>query len=312
MKSDNHLFKVAVIRGGNISHKNSLTDGASVLLSLDKLGHKAIDVYVDKDGKWFNAGLETNPHKVFSSVDCFVDTTFSKNNDYHILAEKMGIPKMLSYQSFPINHDRENIYRLLRQDGFSVPDTVVIRSTEGGEKLILKLKEFWTTFHTPVLVRALDRYSCEPSFLVRGFKDLVKYINYFTEKKIDAHILSYKEEQTFSVAVLPNYRGERFYTPIPVKTLNNKKNLPDKDSVNQVLLNCMDSEKSKIIDTAISVCDILQPSDAVLVDLIPYKNSYMVVNVEGRPSFREDGRFMKSLGSTGCELGHYLYSRVND
>ena len=84
---------IAIIRGGPSDHLRSMKNGASVIISLSKYLDliDVIDVSLDKDNNWFEKGVPSDPHKVFSKADFYIDFTNNKFSDYHNLSRKLNV-----------------------------------------------------------------------------------------------------------------------------------------------------------------------------------------------------------------------------
>ena len=304
----NSLPTIAVIRGGNVRHGASLEEGVVFLKSLTSLGYEPIDVVIDKEGNWNHRGIPTDAHAIFTTTDGYVDTTRMHNAPHHALAKKMGIMNLFPHATILGEGDRETTYRILRQRGVDVPDTFTIRASAPID--IHFVREMWGKFHTPLLVRPIVRKEGLPAKLVRSFKDLFESITAHHENKTDVHVLTYTHTPVFSIAVLPQYKNESWYTPLPVKVF------PEKDEVPHARLTVYHytkgeaEEKSAIRGTAVDVVQALDLKSPVCIDIIKSKKGYVVVNVDTNPSLREDGRFMQSLATTGTDIGHYVQSRL--
>ncbi len=125
MKVSNSLPDIAVLRGGTKNFKQSLQEGAEVLSSLTKIGYEPVDVLIDKEGEWTAHGAPTDPHKVFTKSHTIIDTTRMKGEAYQSLARKMQIPLIFS-EDETVSLNREDLYRILRQQDIKVPDTFVV------------------------------------------------------------------------------------------------------------------------------------------------------------------------------------------
>ena len=302
-------FNVAVLRGGKKTHGQSLKEGQSVISSLEKHGIGVADIYIDEEGNFIKNGITIEPHNIFAQVDGYVDTSDQYHMPHHALASRMGLKNFVSYKEvLPVVIDREGVYRILRQAGIKVPETYIIRKTQND--FIKSAREVWMKFHTPLLVRPIDYVSDSPSSLVKSFQDLIRKTSEYHSAGHDVHILSYKSVPTFSTAVLPNYRGEDFYVPLTVQTFVGKHEVPNVNSVTIVYVKAEEEKKNSIKNLAKKTSEVLQITGPVCVDIVFHNGSYIVVNVDLKPSLRDDGRFAQSLASTGCDIGHYIKSRL--
>lgn len=309
IKVSKSLPDISVLRGGKKDFKQSLSEGGEVLASLTKIGYKPLDVLIEKNGEWTANGKPTDAHEVFTRSHTVVDTTRMKGEKYQKLASEMGIPLIFSHAD-EMKLDREDMYRILRQKGFKVPKTSVIRASAPIKDSVFR--EIWSTYHTPLMVRPLEKINDSPSKLIKLFNDLEKIVREYHENGIDVHILTYKKAPTSSIGILPNFRGEKIYTPIWVETFASIGDIPNQDSPMRAHMNAPDFRKDQMKQFVTEVYEALNLSGPVCIDMIPYEYDYMVVNVDTTPSLSKDGRFMKSLATTGVDAGEYVHSLVQN
>jgi D-alanine-D-alanine ligase-like ATP-grasp enzyme len=304
----NTLPTIAVIRGGVSRHSDSLDEGLVFLKSLSGLGYNPLDVIIDKNGSWLHRGVTTDPHAIFTKAEGYIDTTHMHDASHHDLANRMGIQNLFPQKKLLGEGDRESIYRILRQQGIPVPDTVTVRAKHPVSAEVLHTT--WRTFHTPLMVRPLVRKEGIASKIVRSFKDLLDTLTTHKEKDSDAHILTYTNTPVFSIALLPHYRNENWYAPLPVQIFPKKDEIPhgelrvyhyDKGDV---------EERTRLKSLAIDAVNALDLHSPATVDIIHTKGRYIIINVDVNPSLRPEGRFMQSLSTTGVDVGHYAQSRL--
>jgi D-alanine-D-alanine ligase-like ATP-grasp enzyme len=299
---------LAVLRGGSRDFKQSLSDGAEVLSSLKKIGYEPMDVIIDSEGNWTRRGVPTDAHYIFTRAHTVVDTTRMKGQAYQRLAKQMDVPLLFSAGD-DMHADREDMYRILRMQGISVPDTEVIRAKAPLQPQ--HLKNIWTTYHTPLMLRPLVTPAA-PSKLIKGFHDFHDVVHNLHQKGVDVHVMTYRDTPTSSVAVIPDFRGQRLYTPLWVDTFTEKGGLPNHESRVRAHTHAPEQKKEEIRDFVTRVYDALNLSGPVCIDIVSTPNGYMVVNVETSPSLRSDGRFMQSLATTGVDAGQYIHSHIQN
>jgi hypothetical protein len=124
------------------------------------------------------------------------------------------------------------------------------------------------------------------------------------------HILTYRKVPTSSLAVLPNFRGEKFYTPMWVDTFAGINELPSHNHRMQAHLHAPEFRKRQMREIATKVYEALELTGPALIDVIYRNGEYTVVNVDPTPSLRKSGRFMESLKSTGADIGQYIHSQM--
>lgn len=300
---------IAVLRGGKEEFSLSLQEGQEVLKSLSKLGYVPLDVIVDRDGNWTAQGRPTDMHTIFTRAHTVVDTTRDRYAAHIKLAKRMGITLLFSKGS-DVNMDREDMYRLLRMQGVKVPDTVVVRAKAPLSDSFFR--DTWSRYHTPLMVRPLVRQNGVQSKLITKFGEFENAIREFHGKGIDVHVLTYRKAPTSSLAVLPDFRGEKLYTPLWVETFGSLNAIPNQSHRMEMHKNAPDYRKEEMRDIATKVYEALDLSGPACIDVVHSNGKYTIVNVEPHPSLRKDGRFMQSLTSTGIDIGQYVHSQIQN
>ncbi len=298
---------IAVLRGGKEDFSLSLVEGQEILKSLSRLGYTPLDVVIDREGNWTAQGLPTDAHAVYTRAHTIVDTTRDRKSPHIALARRMGISLLFS-KANDVHMDREDMYRLLRMQGFKVPDTIVVRAKAPLEPKIFR--EVWSTYHTPLMVRPLARQSDATSKLITQFGEFENVIREYHARGIDVHVLTYRKVPTSSMAVLPHFRGEKLYTPLWVENFQGLSVIPNSSEKMRTHLNAPEYRKKEMKEIATSVYEALNLSGPALIDVIHHNGGYTVVNVETTPSLHKDGRFMQSLQSTGIDIGQYVHSQI--
>ena len=309
MKVSKSLPEIAVLRGGDKNFKQSLLEGAEVLGSLTRIGYDPMDVLIGKDGEWTAHGTPTDAHSIYTKAHTIVDTTKMHGQEYQALAKKMQIPLIFS-EDEKMTLDREDLYRILRQQEIKVPDTFVVRAKTPLKNEIFR--DLWTRFHTPLLIRPLHKDAPVPSKIVRMFHDLESTIREYHEKGVDTHVLTYRKVYTTSLAVLPHFRKEKIYVPMWVDTFPEDGKLPNKDARMQPHLHAPEFRRENMRAVAQKVYRALGLTTPACIDLIHHNNEFVVVNVDLNPSLNKNGRFMQSLNTTGVDAGHFIHECIKN
>lgn len=307
MKNLGQLPEIAVLRGGVHRRDESMEEGVAILRSLTARGYKPLDVVIDQVGEWLLQGVPTDAHYVFTRAHTVVDTTRDRHTEYKALAKRMDVALLLSHDD-TVEMDRETMYRLLRQQGVETPDTYILRA--GDVYNTHAIQNLWRTMHTPLMVRPLSREYGYNSSLIRNFKELEDTTRELHTKGVDVHILTYRPQGVISIAVLPSFRGQEVYTPLAVETFIHDKQLPKKDNPMRPMLHAGAETAAAIRTVAEKAYHAIGSMGHALIDMIPHKDSYIVVNIDLHPSLRANGRFAQSLQTTGADIGEYVHAHA--
>lgn len=309
LKVSRSLPDIAVLRGGNEEFSKSLSEGREVLSSLKKIGYSPLDVLIGKDGTWTVNGVPTDAHYVFTRAHTVVDTTRERNAPYHDLAKRMGVALLFS-RANQVCTDRENLYRLLRMQDINVPETTVVRAKAPLKDSIFR--DLWSRYHTPLMLRPLARHPDMGSKLITTYPDFEQSVREYHEKGIDTHVLTYRKAPVTSLVVLPHFRGERLYMPVWVETFSSLKGIPNNTDQTKTFFNAPEYRKNEMRKIAEHVYTAAGLQGPAVIDIVHHGESYIVVNIEERPTLTKDGRFMKSLESVGADIGQYIHAQVEN
>lgn len=325
---------VAILRGGRDDYSRSLKNGANIILSLAKYQDltEVIDVILDTDNNWFEKGIPSDPHKVFSKADFYLDLTSNKDEDYHDLAKKLDVEPI-----FRDNHvstpNRVNIKRILHQLNISIPKYILIRDRES---LKAGLTEAWNRFQIPIVVKESSHEFNEKSLITYSFLEAFDKAKSILEKGKEVILEEHVGGKYISVATIPDYRGENIYIPTPIEIINTEamakvfceKAVQDKFLVDHIcdkrcLLHIDDSLKKEIKHLVEDIYRTFALDGHALIDLSisEIKSSgsrkqkpiytIKVLEVHISPSLFEDSRFDFILKNSGVDIGKFLIDKMD-
>lgn len=320
--------KIAILRGGQKDYFRSMKNGASAVLSLGRYGDMVdvIDVVLDEKNNWFEKGILSDAHRVFSRVDYYIDLTSNKNLDYHHLSKKLNVKEVFESR-FVSNLNRINTRRILEQIRLDMPRYIVIREKEN---LSQKLKDIWSKFHTPLVIKESDHHFNKKSFLTYSFTDTLKKINDILGAGGEALLEEHVSGKYISVVAIPDYRGEDIYVSTPVEIINleaknrilgdkviKEKYLIDHSHEKRSLIHINENIKKDIKNIISDIYKILLIDRHALIDLAliedkDNKNDFniKVLDIHTNPNIFEDSRFDFILQNSGIDLGKFILDRI--
>jgi len=210
--------RVGILRGGPSSeYEVSLKTGKSVIDNLADR-YEVVDVFIDKEGTWYDQGVPITPEKLFKKVDVVFnalhgsygeDGTVQKILDrFNIpytgsktLASAMGMNKVLSkniYKNFKL---KTPIYTTISREKNSLPE-------------ILKL---FKTFPMPVIVKPVSGGSSVGTAIARTLSDLEEAVDEALKYSDTALIEEFISGKEATCGVIDNFRNESVYSLIPVE-----------------------------------------------------------------------------------------------
>ncbi|MEI6352873.1 MAG: hypothetical protein WCO35_02985 [Candidatus Nomurabacteria bacterium] len=325
MSKDKKKKTIAILRGGKHDYHRSMKSGANVMLSLSKYPEETnvIDVVIDEKGNWFEKGIPSDVHRVFSKADYYVDFTHDVKGDHHNLGSKLDV-KQVFKNDFVNILSRVNIKRILNQIGLNTSRYVVFRDDKNLEN---SLKEIWGKFQTPIIVKDGKHIANKKSLLTYSFLDTYKRIKEILKSGSEAILEEHVDGKYISLSVIPNYRGEDLYIPTPIETINaeNKirsvqgkeikdKYLPEHSHNKISLFHLDDDTKKRLKYLAKEIHKGLALDYHVLIDICLVKNKkgteIKILELHTNPHLSEESRFSFILENSGVDMGRFVLDNI--
>ena len=329
------IKNILILRGGKIDHDKSFLNGKELILSLTKYGEdlKVVDVFIDKEGNWFERGIPSDIHKAFSKADFYIDTTHyhNKNTEYHQIAKKLFVRQIFDFKNNLINQlDRLNLKKILRQINIQGPRHYVFRDLKTFGK---ELKELWKIFHTPVVIKEIKHHDFhQKSILTYSYLEAFKKIKEILEKDKEVLIEEYEDGRHFSVGVFPNFRKQNIYIPTPVENFfkENKKYFAGEKIVEEKYLkdNIHDKRllhpsenilKEKILDLAKKIFESIHFEKYILIDILVKENKqikndfkFLTLEIHTNPQIFEDSKMDFIIKNNDINLGEIILSEIEN
>jgi D-alanine-D-alanine ligase len=218
-------IRVGVLRGGPSNEYDvSLATGANVLSALrDKLAEKytAIDVLVDKSGKWHVDGIELKPENAIKRFDVaflafhgaygedgkvqkFLEDNKMPFTGSGSLGSAIGMNKILSKKVF-------------RDHGIKTPVDMAISSKDIISDSNSVAQKVFKSFSFPIVVKPATSGSSVGISIVKEFPDLEKALIEASRHSDDVLLEEYIKGKESTVGVIENFRGEKIYALPPVE-----------------------------------------------------------------------------------------------
>lgn len=329
--------KIAILRGGQKKYEKSLKSGFTILRALSKYIDEidTIDIFIDKDGNWFEKGIPSDAHRSLSKVDYYLDLTFDHFGNHHALAKKIDLKHISKNQYISIS-SRSNLKRIIEQMSldkniFSLAKYKVLRNIKS---LDTDLKEIWRTFHMPIVIKNDNIFDDEKSILTFDFNEAKNKIKSILEKGDSALIEEHEDGTFLSISLLPNYREEEYYVSIPIEILNKdakhrkiiNKDLEEKiikekylishEHDKKIFIHNNSKLKKDLKDLIIEIHKTLLLDSHLLLDICllsqrendKYKIKILEIHLE--PHIFEGTRFFESLSASGVDIGKYIIDKI--
>lgn len=327
MPRENKKKTVAVLRGGAEDYYKSMKSGANIILSLSAYPEEVSvsDVVIDENGNWFEKGIPSDIHRVFSHADYYIDLTKNYTGSHHDLSKKLNIKQILDNDFYRVL-SRINVRRILDQLGYETPKYVVLRDSKNLEN---NLKILWSKFHMPVVIKDGDNTKKTKSLLTYSFLEAYKKIKEIINSGGDAILEEHLEGEYVSIAAIPNYRGDTLYVSIPIETLqvSNKprvvqgktikdRYLIDHNHHKRSLTHMDPSLKKKLKAIIEEIHTSLSLDHHIMLDVCLKKKdgeyNIKILELHTNPHLFDDSRFDFILKNSGIDMGKFILGRIEN
>ncbi len=288
--------KVAIIKGGERYSNRTEESAAHLRSKLISAGHDVMDIFHIAPNLFLHEGQEKEPHAVLPYADALIDLSNS-DHKYNSLSTSMFGDTLATVDTL----------RVLSQMNITTPKTVVIRHSDANT-LDQTMYDIWRSMHTPLIIKC--NHSKYPSLLTFNYDEANHYVKFLHDKKCDAVISEYVEGEKFVVTVIPNFRGENYYSPIPLHVVRPKYDLSPHNEV----LSMVSVSHANIAEAAKAVSkDIhhkLGLKSPATYEFVNTKSRMHLVGVKTRLDFHPNSKFSKSIATTGVHLGHLIANYI--
>lgn len=213
---------VGVLRGGpSREHTISLATGAAIIKNLPEEQYVVRDVYIDRQGKWYDRGRATGPERVLRQLDAVLIALhgeYGEDGEVQKLLELFGIPYAGadSFGSYLATHKLMAKTRA-KEEGILTPE---YRYVERAEDSVAVAGEIIRHFAQPVVVKPVAWGSSVGVSIVGGYAAVLSAIEkLFIDGASSVLVEEYIRGSETSVGVVENMRGEKLYTLPPVEII---------------------------------------------------------------------------------------------
>jgi len=206
---------VGVLRGGpSQEHEISLRTGANILANLPEERFSARDIYIDKNGQWYDHGKPISPEKILRQVDVVLNGlhgAYGEDGEVQKLLEQFSVPYTgtNSFGSYLAMHKIMS-KNLAQKVGLLTPKFRYIEHVEDSEKIA---REIIQSFHQPVVVKPVNDGSSVGVSIVGGYAPVFATIEkLFADGSPGVLVEEYIRGKEASAGVVEKLRGEELYS----------------------------------------------------------------------------------------------------
>lgn len=217
-----HGTIVGVLRGGpSLEHEVSLRTGHAITTALPPERFTVRDIYIDRNGAWFERGREIPPERVLQSIDLALiglHGAYGEDGEVQKLLERHGV-RYAGSDSFSsyLAHHKLMAKEKAREVGLQVPNFRFLQSTDDIENAVTEITR---TLHQPVFVKPVRWGSSIGVSLVGGYAPVLGAVQSLFENGADGVLVEERIVGTEAmVGIIEDFRSEELYALPPVELI---------------------------------------------------------------------------------------------
>ncbi|OHB07577.1 MAG: hypothetical protein A3I19_00380 [Candidatus Zambryskibacteria bacterium RIFCSPLOWO2_02_FULL_38_13] len=312
--SFSHKTRVGVLRGGpSPEYEVSLKTGSTILANLPE-EYEPLDIFVSKDGIWHSSGLEKDPYTILKTVDVVVNAMhgfYGEDGTVQKFLENFGIPYTGSDSiSSALGMNKVMSKNIFNHAGLKTPHHIMVDTS--SRDAVSQINE---SLPFPIVIKPIN----SGSSLGVSFADNAGQIKNALKKSFKHSPKLMVEEfidgTEVTCGVIESFRGQNFYTLLPVQIKQNKKEIfydydskyNNLESKYKIPGNFNENEKTQIQEAASAIHKILGLRHYSRSDFILHpKRGLFVLEVNSLPELTHRSSFIKSLEATGSNIKEFL------
>ena len=306
--------RVGVLRGGPSSEYDiSLETGKAVLSHLPEQ-YEAIDLLIDKEGKWHISGVQVERGDVHKHIDVAFNALhgeYGEDGGVQQHLEAVGIPYTGSgIFASAIAMNKGLAKDVYKKHGMLTPHHDIFNAEIHTEKDIHRI---FRSLPHPVFVKPLNAGSSVGMSKAQTYDDLVNAISKALEISKRVLVESAVEGKEATCGVIENFRGEKHYALLPIEIIpSEEKAFFDYDakydgSTQEICPGRFSKEETKALqEHAIQAHKALGLRHYSRSDFIISPHGIFVLETNTLPGLATESLLPKALDAVGCTLGEFL------
>ncbi len=212
---------VGVLRGGpSREHEISILSGHAIVANLSRERFIVKDIYIDKQGQWFERGKQSTPVDILRTVDVVVIALhgeYGEDGEVQKLLERLGIPytgsdSLASYLAMHKVLAKERA----KEAGLKTPKYYLVEPGADLESVAYNLTR---TFHQPLVVKPVKWGSSVGVSIAGGYAQIHQAIASLLDEAEAVLVEEYIRGTEASAAVVEGLRGEELYGLPPIEII---------------------------------------------------------------------------------------------
>jgi hypothetical protein len=301
MNISGEALRIGIIRGGTNRIDESLAYGQYLITILAKLGHRTVDILVDKEGIWHAFGRPILPSDINKFIDLAWNALYdtSKDRDFSIpaLMQKLDIPLISETDmTYGIISRPEMMREFLKRNDIKTTSHLLYTHTIPAGDEDGRINDFIKTVNrkiSPVwVIQALATHHY-PEIIAKNQMDLFTASHVFLDFEGEVLVTNLPVGRRAHIGVISGFRGQDQYTLVPLENRH----------VEGFHNTFTHAEKESLTKLAKNIHALFDYPHHIAIDIVHAPHRGLVVEkINTRPFEYDQSPFCQSLALLG--VGH--------
>lgn len=207
--------QIAVLRGGpSEEYQVSMSTGSEILSALKRLGYKAKDITITKQGEWLDGGRVRQPETILESVDLVfiaLHGSYGEDGEVQKILQRLNIPFTGSRAfSSAVAFNKTLTKKSLHGLGILMPDWREVTNDKDFD-LTEAIADIKSSFGPEYIVKPVSSGSSFGVSMVRAGEDLGAILKKTLEKHERVLVEEFIRGREGTCATLENFRNDDIY-----------------------------------------------------------------------------------------------------
>jgi hypothetical protein len=310
MNIGGEALRIGIIRGGKNRIDESLEYGQFLINKLTNLGHRTVDILIDKDGAWHAFGRPMLPADINKFVDVVWNALYDtpKDRDFSIpmLMQTLSLPLISETDmSFGILSRPEIMREFLKRNDIKTTSHLLYSHTLPVDDEEGRVNDFMKTVNKKVspiwAIEALGT-RCYPQIVAKNQMDLFTTGHLFLDFEGEVLITNLPVGRRAHIGVISGFRGQDQYALVPLENRH----------IEGLHNTFTHAEKESLITLAKNIHRIFDYPHHIAIDIVQAPHRGLVVEkINTRPFEYDQSPFCQSLALLGVGHDEVIIHAIN-
>ncbi|OGI71763.1 hypothetical protein A3J61_00015 [Candidatus Nomurabacteria bacterium RIFCSPHIGHO2_02_FULL_38_15] len=301
MLKNSQVLRIGVIRGGKNRIDESLAYGQYLIEKLNKLGHRTVDILIDKEGTWHAFGKQILPADIVVVADVVWNALYDTPKDRDIsipaLMQNLNLPLISETDmTFGIISRPEMLREFLKRNDIKSTPHLLYTHTLPADDEDGRVKDFINTINkkiSPVWSIEAMYTNQYPDIVAKNQMDLFTAGHIFLDFEGEVLVANLPVGKRAHIGIITGFRGQKQYALVPLENRH-------VEGLHNTFSN---TEKEALVSLAKNIHMLFDYPHHMAVDIVHAPHRGLVVErVTTRPLHYDQSPFCQSLALLG--VGH--------